>query len=144
MRTILVASLVALVCLNASARAPRKKRPSEVVVSTLTATAFDPRLEYTFRRQVDPGALQAQLVAAGFAVNYVDCKDGRCTIHLKAGETKDPMPIVKKYVYVDAEVARQKKIDAIKALYAKLKDGTISPQDKDSLLMQLTALVLGL
>lgn len=99
--------------------------------------------EVKFDKKVDAGALQAQLVAAGFKVNYIECSTTRCRITMPDSEKKDPMPEVRKYVYIDAQEAREKKIAALRTLYDKWEAGTISNEEKDQLIKGTLGVVLG-
>ena len=131
-------AIIFLVCNGVSAGEPQSKKTagkSKTPVSTGIVR---------FKKKVDAGALQAQLVSAGFAIDFIECSVDNCTIHMPPTETKDPLPIVEKYVYVDPREAHQKKLTAMKALYDKWQAGTITNDEKDQLLKQLVALVLGL
>lgn len=97
----------------------------------------------SFHKKVDPGALQKQLIDAGFAVSFIECSRDDCRIHLKPGETKNPTPIVDRYVYVDPFEARRNRMAAMRALSAKWKDSAITPEEKDQLLRMLVQHVLG-
>ena len=100
-------------------------------------------LEYQFTKKVDVGALQAQLVAAGFAVDFTECSAENCTVHLKPGETKNPKSIVDKYVYIDRKAVRSQNLDKIKILAGKLDSGSISVSEKDELLRLLIKHIVG-
>lgn len=99
--------------------------------------------DVSFKKKIDAGALQAQLVAAGFAVDYIDCSGEICTIHLAAKERKDPLPVVSRYVYVDPMESRRKNFERLRELYSKLDQGQITQLEKDELLKKLAAHVLG-
>jgi hypothetical protein len=58
-------------------------------------------------------------------------------------EKKDPMPIVQKYVYVDAREVRRKNVEALQALYDKWQAGTITNEEKDQLIKQAVGMLLG-
>jgi len=99
--------------------------------------------EVKFDKRVDAGALQAQLIAAGFKVSYIECSTTRCKITMPDSEKKDPMPEVRKYVYVDAREVREKKMTALRELYDKWEAGTISNEEKDQLIKSTLGIVLG-
>jgi len=128
-------ALLLILAVPASAKTQKKKKAA--------APAPPATNEVRFKKHVDPGALQKDLVDAGFGVNYIDCTQDDCAIHLLPNEHKNPMPIVDKYVYVDPLASRKQKIEQMKALQAKWEAGTITPEEKDTLLKMLTAFVLG-
>jgi len=99
--------------------------------------------EVRFEKKVDAGALQAQLIAAGFKVSYIECSVNRCKIVMPDAENKDPMPEVRKYVYVDAEEVRAKKITAMRTLHEKWEAGTITNEEKDQLIRGALGIILG-
>lgn len=99
--------------------------------------------EVKFDKKVDAGALQAQLIAAGFKVNYIECSTTRCKIVMPDSEKKNPMPEVQRYVYVDAQEVRAKKMAALLTLYDKWEAGTITNEEKDQLIKSAVGTVLG-
>jgi hypothetical protein len=133
--------LVLLLCQRIDAKEHNKKKPISLPIQSTPVLISN---DVHFQKRIDPGALQAQLIAGGFAIRYIDCSVDNCTIHMQPTETKDPMPIVGKYVYVDPWLERQKKVDTMRTLYSKWQDGTITPEEKDDLLKRLAAHVLGL
>ena len=118
---------------------------SRVLVLALTAAFAQPTFarEVKFDKKIDVGALQAQLIAAGFKVSYIECSVTHCMITMPDSEKKDPMPEVRKYVYVDARELRVKKMAEMQALYDKWEAGTISDEDKDKLIKGVLGTVLG-
>ncbi len=80
-----------------------------------------------FSKITNPGVLTAELKAAGFklsGVSTVGPPDNKTTVHLDAGESKDPATIVNAHVYTPPVIS--KPIDQEK-LKAKLKQaGVIS------------------
>ena len=98
--------------------------------------------EVKFEKKVDAGALQAQLTASGFKISWIECSENRCKIVMPDSEMKDPMPIVKKYAYVDAREVRRKKVEALQALYDKWEAGTITNEEKDQLIRQAVGMML--
>lgn len=100
--------------------------------------------EIRFEKKVDVGVLQKQLIDAGFHINWIECSVNRCKIVMPDSEKKDPMPVVKKYVYIDPTIARKKTLADMQALYAKWEGGTITPTEKDELLKMLVKQTLGL
>ena len=119
------------------------------MICVLVAAAIVPFAQSTFAREVkfdkkvDVGALQTQLIAAGFKVNYIECSATRCRITMPDTEKKDPMPEVRKYVYVDFHEVREKKMAGLRALYGKWEAGTISNEEKDQLIKGALGIVLG-
>lgn len=99
--------------------------------------------EVKFDKKVDAGALQAQLLAAGFKVSYIECSANRCKITMPDAEKKDPLPEVRKYIYVDAREAHEKRLAALRALYDKWESGTISNEEKDALIKGALGVILG-
>ena len=96
-----------------------------------------------FEKRVDVGALQKELIVAGFAVKYIQCSVDNCKIVLPPNETKDPLPVVEKYVYVDPAEVRRKKMANLHALYDKWEAKTITPEEREELIKQTLGIVLG-
>jgi hypothetical protein len=115
-----------------------KERPSTTHASPKALPG-----EIKFKKKVDPGALQRELTNAGFSIDYIQCVNDYCTIHLGQNEKKDPMTVVNKYIYVDPVANRLKKMAAVQALYAKWEAGTISAEEKDLLIKEFIGVVLG-
>lgn len=99
--------------------------------------------EVRFEKKVDAGALQAQLVADGFKINWIECSTNRCKIVMPDSEIKNPLPLVTKYKYIDPAEARRKKTVALQALYAKWQDGTITATEKDTLIREAIGMLIG-
>lgn len=99
--------------------------------------------EFKFKKKVNLSKLQKELVSNGFKVDYIQCSDDRCSIHLPKSEKKDPRPWVEKHAYVDHILAAKKERERNIALILKWKEGRISDQEKDSLLQALAAQILG-
>lgn len=95
-----------------------------------------------FKKKVDPAALQHELRGAGITVYYISCSRDDCKIVMPDSEKKNPLPIVEKYVYVDAFDARRKKLDSMRDLLHKWRVGSISDSEKDQLLLNLTETIL--
>jgi hypothetical protein len=115
--------------------------PLFILVICFPHTAFG--REVKFEKKVDAGALQAQLIAAGFRVSYIECSINRCKITMPDSEKKDPLSEVRKYVFVDAREMREKKLATLRALYDKWETGTISNAEKDELIKNTLGIVLG-
>lgn len=113
-----------------------------IVLATFASQSALAR-EVKFEKKVDAGALQAQLVAAGFKVSYIECSINRCKITMPDSEKKDPLPEVKKYVYVDVQEVRTKKRAALLTLYDKWEAGTITNDEKDQLIKGSLGIILG-
>ena len=96
----------------------------------------------TFNKQVDAGRLRAELERASFQVDNLRCNGTACILELASAETKNPDSIISAHVYVDRAVARKQAIVSARALYAKLKAGTITSVEKDELLQRLVELLL--
>lgn len=109
----------------------------------IAVTPFAFAREVKFDKKVDAGVLQAQLVAAGFKVSYIECSGTRCKVTMPDSEKKDPMPEIRKYVYVDAQELRSEKMSELRALYGKWEAGTITNDEKDQLIKATLGIVLG-
>lgn len=103
---------------------------SLAVLISLTSLSAAAR-EYKFKKQVDPGVLQKQLMDAGFAVQYVACSRDDCKIVLANGEKKNPKTIVDSYKYVDPRLEMNVKRQRLVALYGKLIDRSITQDERD-------------
>lgn len=67
--------------------------------------------EFTYPVKSDPGALQKQLIAAGFNVRYITHSEITGTVvTLDETETKDPASVVGSYVYVNPDSERHELI----------------------------------
>ena len=99
--------------------------------------------EVKFEKKIDAGALQAQLVAIGFKISWIECSVNRCKVVMPDSEKKDPMPVIRKYVYIDPVEARRNKMTALQALYDKWEAGTITNEEKDQLIKQAVGMILG-
>lgn len=100
--------------------------------------------EVKFQKTVDPGALQHQLRAAGFLVDYIQCSRDNCKIVMPDKEKKDPLDLVAKYTYVSPAEAQIKRLEAMRALFRRWEAGTITPAEKDELLKMLVRAYLGI
>lgn len=113
--------------------------------TALTALLFLPSLTwgYTYSKdKVDLTALEKQLRAAGFAVEYSRCSGPNCETIFAPEESKDPSTIIENYVYVDPAIAVNAARAQAVALAKKLKAGTITAAEKDALLLRLCFLLL--
>jgi hypothetical protein len=63
--------------------------------------------EVSFRKSVDPVALQEKLREEGYSVQAVECRGEACVIRLADSEKKDPLKIVGNYSPVPAENKRR-------------------------------------
>jgi hypothetical protein len=99
--------------------------------------------DVSFKKKVNAGALQAELVAAGFSVQYIECSRDNCVVHLSPDEKKDPLPVIQKYKHVDPIQERKKKTDALRAAHDKWRAGTITAKEKDRLIRDVIGMMLG-
>lgn len=113
-----------------------------VVGLLLISAQFLHAREVKFEKTVDAGALQQELVSAGYKVDWIQCSGKRCKIVMPDSEKKDPMPIVKKYIYVDPFVVRNQELESMRNLLKKWQAKTISPGEKDDLLRLLAQHVI--
>lgn len=113
-----------------------------ITVITMLAQGAMAR-EVKFDKKVDVGALQAQLIKAGFKISYIECSANRCRITMPDSETKDPMPEVRKYNFVDPRELSASKITTLQGLYDKWEAGTISTEEKDQLIKGAVGAILG-
>lgn len=96
--------------------------------------------EFRFKKKVDVGALHAQLAAAGFAVKGVTCRELDCVATFADSETRDPSSIVSSHRWEDPLANRRAELAALRNLVAKWKAGTISPAEKDDLILRFIVL----
>ena len=103
-----------------------------------------------FHKKVNVSVLHTELAQAGFKVTGVgyDDRTSRGWVTLDDSEKKDPLPLVKSHVYVSHEqllAARREKtarlLSSVKQLEGKLASGTITPAEKDELLLKLIQFV---
>lgn len=95
-----------------------------------------PAGNFSFTKKINPDVFQSQLISAGFNVDHISCSGDHCWIAWgSGGEKKDPTPIITAHVYADPIVEDKKDREQISLLGAKLKAGTITPQEKDQILL---------
>ncbi len=58
-------------------------------------------------------------------------------------EKKDPMPVVRKYVYTNPHELRRKKMAELRGLYDRWVAGTITESEKDRLIRDFIGMSLG-
>lgn len=92
--------------------------------------------EFTYAKRTNANELIKELVAAGFAVDYVSAKADSTKIVLSDGELKDPGGVVSAHTYTDPQTTSATRMARIKALAWKLKNGTITAAERDELLLK--------
>lgn len=106
-----------------------------LILSVLPISAAAAK-EYRFVKTIDPAALQTELVAAGFKVRHITCVAESCAISLEDSEAKSPKKIVDSYVFINSSLRRRQDLAELRALAEKWKAGTITPSEKDQLILR--------
>ena len=92
---------------------------------------------YPFDKRVNLDILQQELKDGGFNVDHIRCSGTKCTIFWGAGgEAKNPAAIINNHQYIDLEKQRAEQRDSMRALADKWRQGTITPAEKDELLLK--------
>lgn len=112
------------------------------LVLTAIAPASEAR-EVKFRKKVMPGLLQGELKEAGFQVQHITCVDDACVMSLPDSEKKDPAPIISRHVYRDLAAVWAERRARLKSMLKRLREKTITAEERDSLLETLTEAVVG-
>lgn len=98
--------------------------------------------EHRFNKKIDLSPLQQELTAAGFKVQDVSCYGTSCVLRLDDAEKKDPSSIIAAHVAGAAQMKKRGELAALRALVQKWKAGTITPAEKDDLILRFIALQL--
>lgn len=116
-----------------------------VFLAAILAAAVYPAeaKQLEFRKKVNTGRLHKDLVAAGYKVVGISCADERCLLDLSEDEKKNPTQIINSHVYVDESVMGKAVVEDIRSLALKLKNKTITQEERDLLLEKLVRYVLG-
>ena len=98
--------------------------------------------EFSYAKKVDPSAFDKYLKDNGFQVLYTECRESSCKTIFSDLETKDPMPFLSSYVYIDPNEQQNQLRAQIILLAKKLKSGSASAAERDALLLKICQLIL--
>lgn len=93
---------------------------------------------FNYAAKGSPSAIEKNLRDAGFTVDYTICRNEKCELHMPDSERKDPTPVVS--AYKDPKIEQAKDIQTIRKLLAKWKAESISPAEKDQLLLLMASI----
>lgn len=102
----------------------------------LCVTTHSAAREHQFTKRISPSLLKKELISNGFKVKVIDCIATACTLVLDDDETRNPKPIIDAHVFIDLRAKDRQELAAIKALTAKWRAGTITPAEKDDLILR--------
>lgn len=120
-----------------------KRSLAVLAVACLALSALPSQAkEHRFNKKVDLSSLQQELVAAGFKVQDLSCYGSACVLRLDDAEGKNPSSIIAAHAADAAQNRRRSELAALRALVQKWKAGTITPAEKDDLILRFIALQL--
>lgn len=112
----------------------------KILLLLLLASTVSAR-EYRFTKEVNGLRLFSELQAAGFnVISMTSCPN--CVLLMPDSETKDPYVVIAAHVPIDKRSRRQALVDELKALDAKLADGSATTADIRRAIRVLARLVV--